>query len=216
MKVLFFLLLLLIFTESNFAWSQYYSYENLNLAFYNEETQSRLNEIEDETREAADKAQEAQDSAEEAKDRANEIEDEARQEAEDRAEAQRIIEASNRSFVYMLIGLVVIGVSLHKMVKNKKQNREDKLKASEKAGIFIIIFGVILAVTAVILSESIFYDLDIIQYIMQANLRIGWFHKNIPTKYIILACIILISYGVIIYLEIFSPPKSILSKFEDS
>ena len=191
------------------------------------EMQRQLEQLELENeiaQEAADEArEEAEDSAEQARKEAEDRAEQARQEAEDRAfqleKAEKIKRASSRNLTYALLSLFVFGLAFYKVVKDKKQSQEDKLKANEKAGVCIALVGIMIAIASLVISGPWFATYDIWQNIIGGyplegvSFSLGF--GLIYAKHVLLACVALIFYGITIYLKIFKAHPALLAMFED-
>lgn len=175
-----------------------------------------------------DAKQEVEDRAEQARQEAEDKAEQARQEAEDIiAELERkarIKAASNTSLYYVLFCIALAGLTMYKIVKDKKRSLEGRLKANEKVGVCIALIGTMIALTSLVISEPWIPDFDVWQNLMGIpysgldGLRVyfSWLGFGMYARHILLACIALIFYSVTVYLEIFKAPKGLLSKFEDT
>jgi len=228
MKKLVLFVLLLAVTSSAFPWSRYESNQNSYLRPTENETQSKLDEMQrrldqsefERQLELEEQKAAAQEAADAARQEAEELAEKAKQEAEDRAaeleNRERISAASHRNFTYGIFALVLSVLSLYKIGKDKRQNEENILNAHEKAGVVIAITGVMISLIALFVSSPWIPQLDIWQNLMQDDLMavmyMGIWPYVIRPKFVLLSCIALILYGAMVYFEILRAPKFLLSK----
>lgn len=225
MKRIIILACLSVATSSAFSWSHSDQPQNSYLYSAENSTQSKLDEMQrrldqadferlmelEEQRAAAEEAQEA------ARSEAEERAEQARQEAEDRAaeieKKERIASARNRTLMYEALAILAFMVASYKVIRDKHHSKENTLKPHEKAGVVIGVMGGAIMLSALFVSSPWTPHLDFWQNIMQEFMTIDvW--PYVQTKFIILSCIGLISYGAMVYLEILKAPKFLLSRFE--
>ena len=224
--------MLLIATSSAFPQSRYDPYPNPYFGTTEDATQSKLDELQrrldqsefERQLERQEQASAAQEAADAAKQEAEERAEMAKQEAEDRAaeleNLERIAAASNRNFIYEAVAFLFFGVALYKVGKDKRRRQENILNPHEKTGVVIAIAGIVISLFALFISDPWVPHLDIWQHLMSDAVTcysgvlpvIGW--VAIPTKFVVLPCIVLILYGVLVYLEILSAPKFLVYRFE--
>jgi hypothetical protein len=151
---------------------------------------------------AADIAQQAAASTQKAEEAAEELRDEMEQAA---------VRTKNNIYLGALI-FITAGFVTYIIRKSKK---EEVMHESQKFGIATIIGSVLVIVTAVMISDGWVFRVDFLQNIM-SSLRIQFFedgyntttyYVDIPTKYVVLACICAAAYGLTTYLGITPVPK---------
>jgi len=174
-------------------------------------------EVADRAREMADRAELAESeqarTAKKAKEAAEELEEAA---AELRDEmAQAAVSAKNNIYLGVLLLLTAVFVTYI----TRESKKEDVMQESQKFGIATIIGSALVIIFAVTISDGWVYKIDFLQNIM-SSLRIRLFegeinpvtysidyYVDIPTKYIVLACICAAAYGLTTYLGITPVPK---------
>lgn len=225
--------LLLVISISAHPWSRYETYKNTYLGQSENQTQSKLDEMQrrldqaefdrqlerDEQNELAEQAailakEEADERAEEAKIEAENIRQEAEDRANEIANASRISAAGNRNNLYAISIFLFFAISLYKIKKDKRNNLENSLRPQEKTGVVITISAFLILISALFVSSPWVPQLDIWQNLMLDFLTIDIL-PNVQTKFIVLPCIVLIMYGILVYLEIIKAPKFLLKKFEE-
>lgn len=141
----------------------------------------------------------------------------ARQEAEDRGveieDRKQIASASKRTSIYEALAFLAFMFVSYKIVRDKRNSKENALKPHEKTGVVIGITGVAILLCALSVSSPWIPQMDFWQNLMQDFMTID-FWPYVHTKFIILPCIGLMLYGALVYLEIFKAPKPLLSPFE--
>ena len=232
MKSLVLLALLLGVASSAFPWSRYDPYPNSYLRPTDSATQSKMDEMQrrleqseferqlerDEQKAAAEEAANA--ARQEAEERAEQAKQEAEDSAADLENRERISAASNRNFIYETVAFLFFGFALYKVGKDKRRRQENILNPHEKTGVVIAIAGIAISIIALFISGPWVPQLDIWQHLMSDILTcysgvwpvIGWI--EIQTKFVVLPCIVLIFYGVLVYLEILNAPSFLVSRFE--
>lgn len=99
------------------------------------------------------------------------------------------------------------------------------MKANQKAGILIIIIGVLVSLTSLFLSKYWIDSLGFWENIIGSSVNswLSWGGVSIclgsdscmHTKYVLLSCIFLISYGLTVYLDILKAPEKLSSLLDE-
>lgn len=172
--------------------------------------------------------------SQEAADRAIDIAERAEQVAAEQSEAARRAEEAaeelrdemeqsavrTKNNIYLGIMLVFVAGFMATVIRQSK--KEPIMQGNQKFGIAAIIGAGLVILLAVVISEDWVYRFDFFQNLM-SSLRIklladddryNAYHIDIPTKYVVLACICAAAYGLTTYLGITPVPrkKSALSQ----
>ncbi|OQW68499.1 MAG: hypothetical protein BVN35_19890 [Proteobacteria bacterium ST_bin11] len=127
---------------------------------------------------------------------------------------QTAVRTRNHTYLGIFI-LAIIGFAWH-VVRGLKH--EDLMKENQKFGIVTVICSILLMLFVVMISEDWLYRVDFLQNLM-TSLKIKLFAEddctgsycsyvvNLPTKYVVLACLGSSSYGFTTYLGITPTPN---------
>lgn len=157
-------------------------------------------------REIAERAEQAASEQAEASKKAEEAAEELRDEME-----QATVRAKNNIY----LGGVLIFTAVLVTYIIRKSKREEVMQENQKFGMAAIIGSALVIVLAIMISDDWVYRFDFLQNLM-SSLRIKLFADegkynayfiDVPTKYVVLACICAAAYGLTTYLGITPVPK---------
>ena len=187
------------------------------------ETARRYSEIE--RLRMLNESQEAANRAREAVERAAAEQAEAAKKAEKAAEElrQEIALAAVRTKNNIYLGCLLLFTGGFVAYVIRKSKKEKVMQESEKFGVVMIVVSALVMLLAVMISDNWIYQFDFLNNLM-STLQIRLFadedkynayHIDVPTKYVVLACICVAAYGFMAYVGIAPAPKKKAPKPEN-
>lgn len=166
-----------------------------------------------ESQKAADRAREMVDRAEQAVSEQAKASKKAEEAAEELRDEMEQAEVRAKNNIYLVVLFFFTAAFVTYIIRKSK--REEIMQERQKFGIVAIVGSALVIILAIMISDDWVYRFDFLQNLM-SSLRIKLFADedkynayfiDVPTKYIVLACICTAAYGLTTYLGITPVPK---------